>query len=317
MRPLRMIEMRSPRRSASSRSWLTNRIVFFTRACSGEQLVLQLVADQRVEGRERLVHQQDVGVGRERAGEPDALLHAARQLADVRSPPSPRGRPARAARRRCAARSAGDSPRSSSPSPTFSATVRQGSRPNCWNTIATRRRRRRRRSSALQRADVDRPVRVRDQHLPARHGIEAVGGAQERRLAGAGQAHHHADLARRDREARARDADDHAAVRGDLVARPAGIELRERRGERARALAAALAREQDVDVLELDRGAHSVRPAAAGPADAVEDDREQHDGDAGLEADVDLHAVERAHDRHAEPAGADQGRDHDHRQATA
>ena len=34
MRPFRMIEMRSPSRSASSRSWLTNRMVFFTRACS-------------------------------------------------------------------------------------------------------------------------------------------------------------------------------------------------------------------------------------------------------------------------------------------
>ncbi len=45
----------------------------------------------------------------------------------------------------------GVSPRISSPKPTFSATVRQGSRPNCWNTIAMRPRRRRRRSSALQR----------------------------------------------------------------------------------------------------------------------------------------------------------------------
>ena len=45
-----------------------------------EQIVLQLVADQRVEGGERLVHQQDVGVGGEGAGEPDALLHAAGEL---------------------------------------------------------------------------------------------------------------------------------------------------------------------------------------------------------------------------------------------
>ena len=48
-----------------------------------EQLVLQLVADQRVERRERLVHQQDVRIGREGAREPDALLHAAREFADV------------------------------------------------------------------------------------------------------------------------------------------------------------------------------------------------------------------------------------------
>ena len=172
-----MIEIRSPSRSASSRSWLTNRIVFLTRACSAEQLVLQLVADQRVERRERLVHQQDVRVRRERAREPDALLHAAGQFADIAGPPTATGRPARAAPRRSPCALAAGSPRSSRPKPTFSATVRQGSRPNCWNTIATRSRRRRRRSSALQRPTSIGAVRVVDQHLPARHGVQAVGGA--------------------------------------------------------------------------------------------------------------------------------------------
>jgi len=41
-------------------------------------------------------------------------------------------------------RTAAVSPRSSSPKPTFSRTVRHGSSPNCWNTIATRSRRTRR-----------------------------------------------------------------------------------------------------------------------------------------------------------------------------
>ncbi len=45
-----------------------------------EQIVLELVADQRIQGGERLIHQQDVGVGGERAGEADALLHAAGQF---------------------------------------------------------------------------------------------------------------------------------------------------------------------------------------------------------------------------------------------
>ena len=41
-----------------------------------EKLVLQLAADQRIEGAERLVHQEHVGIRRERASESDPLLHA-------------------------------------------------------------------------------------------------------------------------------------------------------------------------------------------------------------------------------------------------
>ncbi len=40
-----------------------------------EELVLQPRADQRVQRRKRLVHEQDVGIGGESAGEPHALLH--------------------------------------------------------------------------------------------------------------------------------------------------------------------------------------------------------------------------------------------------
>ncbi|MNE80462.1 hypothetical protein D3C80_1770330 [compost metagenome] len=42
-----------------------------------QQLVLQALADQRVEGREGFVHQQDVGVHGQRAGQAHTLLHAA------------------------------------------------------------------------------------------------------------------------------------------------------------------------------------------------------------------------------------------------
>src|SRR5205823_2302863 len=48
-----------------------------------QQLVLELAADERVERRERLVHEQDVRIGRERPREPDALLHAAGELAAI------------------------------------------------------------------------------------------------------------------------------------------------------------------------------------------------------------------------------------------
>lgn len=45
-----------------------------------DELLLHLAADQRVERREGLVHEQDVGVGGERTGEPDALTHPAGEL---------------------------------------------------------------------------------------------------------------------------------------------------------------------------------------------------------------------------------------------
>ena len=47
-----------------------------------EDQLLRLLARQRVERAERLVHQQRLGVGGERAGDADALLHAARKLVD-------------------------------------------------------------------------------------------------------------------------------------------------------------------------------------------------------------------------------------------
>src|SRR5690606_31772157 len=48
-----------------------------------DQLVLQLCADERVESRERLVHQKDRRFRGKGASEPDALLHPAGQLMGV------------------------------------------------------------------------------------------------------------------------------------------------------------------------------------------------------------------------------------------
>ena len=45
-----------------------------------EQLLLHLATDKRVERAERLIHEQDVGVGRERPGDAHALLHPAGQF---------------------------------------------------------------------------------------------------------------------------------------------------------------------------------------------------------------------------------------------
>ena len=52
-----------------------------------QQLVLHLGADDGVEGREGLVHQQDRRVGRQRARQAHALLHAARQFVGVAGGP--------------------------------------------------------------------------------------------------------------------------------------------------------------------------------------------------------------------------------------
>ena len=48
-----------------------------------EQLVLQAITDQRVQSGERLVHQQDIGIGGKGPGEADPLLHAAGKLVRV------------------------------------------------------------------------------------------------------------------------------------------------------------------------------------------------------------------------------------------
>ena len=48
--------------------------------CQLHELVLELAADQRIQGAEGLVHQEDIGIGRERAAQPHPLLHAPREL---------------------------------------------------------------------------------------------------------------------------------------------------------------------------------------------------------------------------------------------
>ena len=74
--------------------------------------------------------------------------------------------------------------------------------------------------------------------------VQAVDGAHQRRLAGAGEAHQHGDLAFADIERSVGDAEDRAALREDVGAGGALVEERQR-------LAGALA-EDDVDVLEGD-----------------------------------------------------------------
>ena len=64
-------------------SCVTNRTVMPTVVAHLQDQVLQVRARLRVDRRERLVHQQDLRLVGERAGDRDALLHAARELPRV------------------------------------------------------------------------------------------------------------------------------------------------------------------------------------------------------------------------------------------
>ena len=94
--------------------------------------------------------------------------------------------------------------------------------------------------------DVDRSIAMADQHLAPRHFVEAIDGAQDRRLARSREAHQDADFARLDRKSDAGCAKNDSGRFEDLVARRAAIDHRERFG--------LLVAEHDVDVVENNRG---------------------------------------------------------------
>ena len=75
-----IITMRSESSTASSTSWVIMITVLPSSAWICHQRVLQVRARQRVERAERLVEQQHLRLHRQRAGDADALLHAAGDL---------------------------------------------------------------------------------------------------------------------------------------------------------------------------------------------------------------------------------------------
>ena len=99
-----------------------------------EDQLLLLLARERVERAERLVHQHHFGIARERAREADALLHAAGDLIDrsVRELLEADRRELRRARSACARAFA--TPRIRSPNSTFSTTTSHGISACFWNT---------------------------------------------------------------------------------------------------------------------------------------------------------------------------------------
>ena len=205
-----------------------------------DELLLHLAADQRVERGERLVHEQHVGVGGEGAGEADALLHAAGQLARAACRPSP-SRPTRSRTRAGALAALGARRR---PGPRGR---RRRCRARCGAAAARSagtpwRRLRRRTSRSCFGGDAG------DRRSPstvdgARGRLEqAVEHADQRRLAGAGQAHDDEDLALLHLEGGVDDGG--GAERAQFVA---GLPGRESLDDLARFLA-----EYFVDIVHLD-----------------------------------------------------------------
>ncbi len=94
------------RNSASSTLCVMKKNILPVRCQTLEDQLLDLLARERVERAERLVHQHHFGVARERAREADALLHAAGELVDRARRRSSRGRRGAACRARSRARSA-------------------------------------------------------------------------------------------------------------------------------------------------------------------------------------------------------------------
>ena len=72
--------IRVDRNTASGIEWVTNSTVLPRLVPQPQQLLVEHVADDLVERAERLVHQQQIGIERQRARDRGALLHAARQL---------------------------------------------------------------------------------------------------------------------------------------------------------------------------------------------------------------------------------------------
>ena len=74
---------RCARKAASTIEWVTNSTVMPRSRQSSMELLVELLAGDLVERRERLVEQQQVGLGHQRARERGAHAHAARKLGGI------------------------------------------------------------------------------------------------------------------------------------------------------------------------------------------------------------------------------------------
>ena len=120
---------------ASSTSWVTNRMVLAVSDPDAEQQFLHVAAGLGVEGAEGLVHEDDAGAERQRAGDGHALLHAAGERIGVGLlEPGQAGLLDQAGDGLVRARPGG-TPLIFIPYSTFCATVSQGKEVYFWKTM--------------------------------------------------------------------------------------------------------------------------------------------------------------------------------------
>ena len=197
---------------------MTNRIDLRTRFCSARSSSCSLLRINGSSAENGSSMSRIVGVGRERTRQPDALLHAARELVTVAIGPLRESDElellvddATSIGGGLAAQFEAEARRSRAPCAT--AAVRTAGRSSrCARAAAGAASPHRswpRRPAARPSLTSTRPRVTR---------IQAVGGAHQRRLARARQTHQHRDLALLDAQARVRHADDHAGRRLDLGA---------------------------------------------------------------------------------------------------
>ena len=130
--------MRSPRRAASRTLCVTNTTVRPGLPPHALELVVEHVAGDRVERAERLVHQQHVGVLRERARRARRAGACRPRARAVACPRTRRGGRGRGARGPGPARGRRPTPRSRSASSTLPAAVSHGKSADSWNMSAVR-----------------------------------------------------------------------------------------------------------------------------------------------------------------------------------
>ena len=111
---------RVPRNTASVMPWVTKTMVFFASLPDAQELEIHLLARERVERAERLVHQDELRIVDERARDRGALLHAAGELVGIFFLGTARDRRARAGRARGSRLAASGRPRISVGSITLS-----------------------------------------------------------------------------------------------------------------------------------------------------------------------------------------------------
>ena len=140
-RPRRSTATWSPSLTASSMSWVTRTMVLPSSPWSRRNSCCSCVAHDRVDRRERLVHQHDRRVRRQGAGDARRAAAARRRAAPGSGPPSRRSSPTRSSSSSARVRaSLLRRPGSTGTVATLSTTVRCGNRPAFWMTYPIPRR---------------------------------------------------------------------------------------------------------------------------------------------------------------------------------